>query len=128
MRLCCSYSTPPPLSLCLFTTHNLVILLDWVPIRFNLCPLCFPLLPCLLSFLPLLLVPPLPDSLRISTWHCYSRYFLSHCAFVFLQLPLCLMFPCLLCLVLFSVSLDVITTFSLTQVVFLCVCLCPRLG
>lgn len=49
----------------------------------------FPLLlTCLLFFpLPPLLVVPLPDSLRISNWLCYSRYFLSLCLFVSISLP-----------------------------------------
>lgn len=50
---------------------------------FNLCPLCVPLLACRPSFLALLLVPLLPDSLRIATSLCYSRYFPSHHAILF---------------------------------------------
>lgn len=78
-----------------FSTHNLLILIDWVSIVFNLCPLCIPLLACLPSFLPLPLVPPLPDSLRIATWLCYSRYFLSPflVPLCWFRCKLCLMFP-----------------------------------
>lgn len=38
-----------------------------------------------LAFLPLLPVPLLPDSLRITMWLCFSRYFTSHHTVVLLS-------------------------------------------
>lgn len=57
------------------------------------CLLCILLLAWHPSFLPLLLVPLVPDTLRIAIWLCYWRYFMSHNAFLFLRLPSCLISP-----------------------------------
>lgn len=114
------FLVPVPGFLSLFTTYNFVILRDWVPILFNLCPLCIPLLACLPSFLPLLSGSPSP-------WFPQDR----HLALLFkvLSVPSCLcvssvaslshvsqmswfmtyLFPYVTpCLVLLSVSRDVI--------------------